>query len=269
MNPPATGAILKGFIPPSWFHPVGVLKVLNRIRDRLPEVQGRLFLTFTVDPKLFADEASAYEHSRDQLRRLFFKLRRGVKHGGKRYVIDAPYCIKTEFHENGWVHYHAIFLTRRFLPGALLSELWSYGRASVQRIDRERFNYLLKYVTKADDLPDWVKSRKRLRVFQTSRGFLRPLPAKPKAPAPAFAPEPKKRASYTIAERHDRWSRTALLKSGDRVQTLLFKRPFQELFDQLVLSVARAGRYRGNGEIVITNNQEMILWVKQQNQMQR
>jgi hypothetical protein len=59
MNPPATGAILKGYIPPSWFHPVGVLKVLNRIRDRLPEVHGRLFLTFTVDPKLFADEASA------------------------------------------------------------------------------------------------------------------------------------------------------------------------------------------------------------------
>lgn len=268
MNPPATGAILKGFIPPSWFHPVGVLKVLDRLRDRLPDVSGKLFLTFTVDPRLYADEAAAYDHSRDQLRRVFFKLRHGVKHGAKRYVIDAPYCIKTEFHENGWVHYHAIFLTRRFLPGELLTELWGLGRTQVQRIDNDGFAYLLKYVTKADDLPDWVKARNRLRVFQTSRGFLRPPPAKPAADT-APAGEPKKRASYTIAERLDRWARTALLMRGTRVQTLLFQRPFRELFDQLVLPVARAGRYRGNGEIEITNNQEMILWLKQQNQTQR
>lgn len=262
MNP-ATGSILKRFTPRSWFHPVGVLKVLDRIWDRLPDVEGRLFLTFTIDPKLFVDEASAFEHSRAHLRRVFHQLRQGVRHDGKRHVIDAPYCVKVEFHESGWVHYHVIFLTRRFVPAELLDTLWGFGRVNVQRIKNADFHYLLKYVTKAGDLPDWVTTRKRLRVFQSSRGFLKPLPAvQLKEATPAELP--KKRASYTIAERLDRWSRTALLITGTRVRTLLFQQPFQELFDQLVLPVALAGRYRGNGEIVITTNQQLIVWVKPQ-----
>jgi hypothetical protein len=35
---------IKKFIPASWFHPVGVFKVLARIWDRLPDVSGKLFL---------------------------------------------------------------------------------------------------------------------------------------------------------------------------------------------------------------------------------
>src|SRR5688572_27509636 len=101
---------LKEYIPASWFHPRGVFKVLMRFWDRLPDVSGKLFITFTLDPKLFKDEESAFEHSRELLRRIFHKIRKGVTHEGKRYVIDAPYCVKVEFHESGWVHYHCIFL---------------------------------------------------------------------------------------------------------------------------------------------------------------
>ena len=263
-----SGTILKPFVARSWFHPVGVLKVLNRIWDRLPDVNGRLFITFTIDPKLFADEASAFNHSRAHLRRVFHQLRQGVRHEGRTYRIDAPYCVKVEFHETGWVHYHVIFLTRRFVPAELLLELWDFGRINVKRITNSDFHYLLKYVTKSGDLPDWVKSRKRLRVFQTSRGFLRPLPD-PAAAAPDDADEsaePKSpRASYTISQRLERWSRTAVLIRDGKVRTVLFQVPFRELFDQLVLPVALAGRYRGNGEVVINNKQELIQWLTQQN----
>ena len=87
--------------------------------DRLPDVSGKLFLTFPVDPKLFASEEAAFETSRDWLRKVFFQLRHDVEHEGKTYTINAPYCIKVECYENGWVHYHAIFLTRRFVPNRL------------------------------------------------------------------------------------------------------------------------------------------------------
>ncbi len=83
-----------------------------------------------------------------------------------------------EFHESGWVHYHVMFLTQRFVPKELLSELWGLGWVKAQRITRSDFHYLLKYVTKSDELPEWVKKRKRLRVFQTTKGFLK---AEPKA----------------------------------------------------------------------------------------
>ena len=145
-------ATIKEFIPASWFHPVGIFKVLARFWDRLPDVGGKLFLTFTLDPKNYADEETAFEDSRDWLRKVFFKLRQGIAHEGKLYVIDAPYCIKVEFHESGWVHYHAIFLTRRFLPKELLATLWDRGWVEVQRIENDDFHYLLKYVTKPDQL---------------------------------------------------------------------------------------------------------------------
>lgn len=258
---------IKEFVPASWFHPVGIYKVLSRLWDRLPDVSGKLFLTFTLDPKNYANEETAFEDSRDWLRKVFFQLRRGVAHEGKMYTVNAPYCIKVEFHESGWVHYHAIFLTRRFLPKELLAELWGLGWVKVQRITNEDFHYLLKYVTKAGDLPDWVKQRKRLRVFQSTTGFLKPLaqkrPTKPEAPAA----ERKRRASYTMDERFWRWACTGVLRQNGRARTVLFRVPYRELFDQLVLSAALDGRYKGSGEIIVPGKEGLTPWLKTQSKL--
>ena len=257
---------IKEFIPASWFHPVGIFKVLERFWDRLPDVSGKLFLTFTLDPKNYADEETAFEDSRDWLRKLFFQLRHGVEHEGKTYVIDAPYCIKVEFHESGWVHYHAIFLTRRFLPKELLAALWDRGWVKVQRITTEDFHYLLKYVTKPADLPAWVLKRKRLRVFQTTKGFLKPLPPEPKT---ISLKEPRKRASYTMDERFWRWACMAVIRQNGQARTFKFRMPYREIFDQLVLSAALAGRYKGSGEIIIDRKEVLKPWIQMQNQLLR
>jgi len=129
---------IKEFIPASWFHPVGIYKVLARIWDRLPDVAGKLFLTLTLDPKQFSSEETAFEYSRQWMRKVFYQLRHGIEHEGKIFKVDAPYCVKVEFHESGWVHYHVIFLTHRFLPKELLAELWGLGWVKVQRIDQEK-----------------------------------------------------------------------------------------------------------------------------------
>ncbi|MCX6904151.1 MAG: hypothetical protein NTW03_11885 [Verrucomicrobia bacterium] len=263
---------IKEFIPASWFHPVGIFKVLARFWDRLPDVSGKLFLTFTVDPKLYASEEAAFEDSRDWLRKVFFQLRQGVEHEGKTYSIDAPYCIKVEFHESGWVHYHAIFLTPRFLPKELLSELWGLGWVKVQRITTTDFQYLLKYVTKPEDLPEWVKKRKRLRVFQTTKGFLKELPkdspSEPKNVLDEFNPK-KKRASYTIDERFWRWACMAVIRQNGQARAVRFQMPYRKLFDHLVLGAARDGRYKGSGEIVIDRKEGLGPWIKMQSQLLR
>lgn len=255
---------IKEFIPASWFHPVGIYKVLARFWDRLPNVSGMLFLTFTLDPKNYADEESAFEDSRDWLRKMFFELRHGVEHEGKTYTIDAPYCIKVEFHESGWVHYHAIFLTRRFLPKELLAALWDRGWVKVQRITTDEFNYLLAYVTKPDDLPAWVLKRKRLRVFQTTQGFLKPLPPQPKA---ISLKEPRKRASYTMDERFWRWACMGVIRQNGKARTVRFRVPYREIFDQLVLAAALDGRYKGSGEIIINRKEGLNQWMQKQHQL--
>ena len=257
---------IKEFVPASWFHPVGIYKVLAQFWDRLPDVSGKLFLTFTLDPKNYASEETAFEDSRDWLRKVFYQLRKGVEHDGKTYTIDAPYCIKVEFHESGWVHYHAIFLTRRFLPKELLAELWGLGWVKVQRITNQDFHYLLKYVTKAADLPEWVKKRKRLRVFQTTKGFLKPLPPKPKI---ISLKEPSKRASYTMDERFWRWACMGVIRQNGLARTVRFQIPYRELFDHLVLSAALDGRYKGSGEIIIERKDGLTSWLKTQNQLQK
>ena len=255
---------IREFIPASWFHPIGVYKVLARLRPRLPDVSGMLFLTFTLDPKQYADEEAGFIDSRDWLRKVFFQLRRGVEYQGKSYTIDAPYCIKVEFHESGWVHYHAIFLTRRFLPKELLADLWGRGWVKVQRITTDEFNYLLAYVTKPADLPAWVLKRKRLRVFQTTKGFLKPLPPQPKE---ISLKEPRKRASYTMEERYWRWACTAVIRQNGLARPVRFQMPYRELFDHLVLAAAREGRYQGSGSIIINRKEGLTPWIKLQHQL--
>jgi len=257
---------IKEFVPASWFHPVGIFKVLARFWDRLPDVGGKLFITLTLDPKNYANEEAAFEDSRDWMREVFYQLRQGAEHEGKIYVIDAPYCVKVEFHETGWVHYHVIFLTRRFLPKELLAELWGLGWVKVQRITNGDFHYLLKYVTKPDDLPEWVLKRKRLRVFQTTKGFLKPLPVQPKT---VSLKESRTRASYTMDERFWRWACMAVLRQNGKARTVKFQMPYREIFDHLVLAAALDGRYKGSGEIIINRKEGLTSWLKTQNQLLR
>jgi hypothetical protein len=255
---------IKEYIPASWFHPVGIYKVLARIWGRLPDVGGKLFLTFTVDPKSYANEETAFEDSRQLLRKVFYYLRHGVEHQGKTYVIDAPYCVKVEFHESGWVHYHAIFLTRRFLPKELLAELWGLGWVTVQRVTNKDFHYLLKYVTKPEDLPQWVLKRKRLRVFQTTKGFLKPEPPKPERICLTGG---RSRASYTIEERFRVWACQAVIRQRGTAHVVQFRMPYREIFDHLVLSAALDGRYKGSGEIIVPRKEGLTLWLKMQNHL--
>jgi hypothetical protein len=256
-------SILRPYNPASWFHPKGIYKVLARLNPKLPNVEGKLFLTFTFNRHLFANESLAFDHGRDRLRRIFYQLRKGVVWEGKRHVIDAPYCIKLEFHADGWPHFHAIFLTRRFLPAQLLNELWSNGRAQVGRITNDHFHYLLKYVTKSGTLPEWARSRRRLRVFQSSRGFYTAAP-EPKEPSKSRGRS--RRQLSTLGQRLERWDRTALLQTGEQFEPVILGAPFAELLADQIYPVAMAGRYLGNGHVIINDRRELYPWIKLTNQ---
>ena len=256
--------VLRPFNPVSWFHPIGIHRVLARLLPRLPDVSGCLFLTFTINPMLFADPAAAFEHSRQQLRRVFYRLRKGAEWEGKSFRIEAAYCVKVEFHGNEWAHFHVVFRTRRFLPGELLNELWGLGRTNVRRITNERFHYLLKYVTKGGELPAWVRNRKRLRVFQASRGFY-VASAECGKSAGIEHRRTKRKPSDTLGERVERYRRTALFKSGAQFSQVKLSAPFDELHAEQIYPAAMAGRYLGGGHYNINDIEELEIWTSQQN----
>jgi len=255
--------VIRPFNPISWFHPRGIRRVLARLEPRLPDVSGCLFLTFTINPLLFADPAAAFEHARGELRKIFYQLRKGTTWQGTTYRINAPYAVKVEFHHNEWAHFHVIFRTRRFLPAGLLNELWTLGRPNVRRITNDRFRYLLKYVTKGGSLPDWVKSRKRLRVFQASRGFYK-CETKEKKEKSLGPKRKRRRSKETLGERVERYSRTALFQSGTSFSHLPIRAPFEELKGLLILPAAEAGRYLGNGFFQISDMKELEVWIPKQ-----
>jgi hypothetical protein len=275
-------ATLKAYVPESWFHPLGIFKVRKRLEPRLPDVSGSLFLTLTFDRTLFAGPLEAFEAGRDRIRRVFHTLRSGVIWEGKRVQIDAPYCVKVEFHKDGWAHFHIILLSRRFLPGALLNHLWSYGRCNVKRIDNEHFRYLLKYVSKGGEPPDWAMGMRRMRIFQSTKGFLLPVAdGKPddeedqgkgeSAPEEETEDDPPQEESrrrapdhLTIGQRLEKWGRMAVLVQGEVFSHLQLQLPFRELFDHLVLTVARDGRYLGNGKIQIHQKWQLLPWFSKQ-----
>lgn len=251
--------ILRPFYPKSWFHPVGILKILKDLMPRLPDVSGSLFLTLTVDPAQFSGPESAFEYSRDRVRRIFARLREGVQHDGKTYRMNDPYFVKVEFHQNGFAHFHLIFLTKRYLPRSLLSELWGCGIVDVRRIKNERFHYLLKYVTKGGELPEWVKERPRIRIIQASRGFY----VDKREQQPRRKPFRKlRRESLTIGERLKKWANQALFETPlGTVRVLALKEPYEAIVARCAYHFACLGQYFGNGRIQITNSNQIIEWI--------
>ena len=149
---------------------------------------------------------------------------------------------------------------RRYLPGGLLNALWGLGRTNVRRITNHKFRYLLKYVTKGGALPEWVLARTRLRVFQSSRGFLSALGGPPieGRSSPGSA---KTRRTSTLGERLERWKKTALLDSGGRFQQVLLAAPFFELVAMLIFPFAQERRYLGRGRFQINDAEQLIPWI--------
>ena len=84
---------IKEFVPRSWFHPKGVYKVVERLKDRLPDVNGSLFATFTLDRTYFQNNeigpSEAFDLSRSHIRKVFYKLRKGVNWEDKFYKIKS------------------------------------------------------------------------------------------------------------------------------------------------------------------------------------
>ena len=269
--------VLKEYIPRSWFHPKGIYKVVERLKPKLPNVNGCLFVTLTLDRNYFKEQwiipSQAYDQTRGHIRKIFHKLRKGVLWEGKEYKISSPYCVKVEFHDDpeGWPHYHIIWLSRRFVPSELITSLWTHGRTNIKRINNKEFNYILKYVCKSGKVPKWVRRKKGIRIFQSSKGFLKEE-VNPKSKPVNLGVRISRKNISTIGDRLDKYYRTALLiddrfiDSARKYRQVILKDDFKTLLDRLVYPIAQDGRYLGDGKIQIKEKEDFYPWINPTNQ---
>ena len=270
------GLVIKEHIPCSWFHPKGIHKVVEKLKPRLPNVNRCLFVTLTLDRAYFHEQwmgpSEAYDLSRAHIRKVFHKLRKGIKWEGKIYKVKAPYCTKVEFHDDpeGWPHFHIVWLTRKYVPAELLASLWGFGRVNLKRITNSKFNYILKYVCKSGHVPIWVRRKKGIRIFQSGKGFLRKI-KKNKTRGNSDGTKVR-RVITTIGQRIDNFGKTALLIDDRtpgvpvRYTQIQLNDNFKTLLDRLVYSIARDGRYLGDGKIQIIGKEDFYPWINPPNQ---
>jgi hypothetical protein len=209
------------YAPPSFFTVLGSLSAVRALKRRgFPtNLRNWRFITLTIDRAQYPDPSEAYEVSKRHLRQFLYELRE--TYGIRRW------CWKLEFHradDHGHVypHWHLLLDYKRPIPVDVITRAWGKGRTEVKGVLDQGFDYMFKYVAKSvENLPDWILSRTRVRLFQTSRGFfespagsaacVEELPAVPPA-ARRDSPDAATQNDWpryvdTIGERIKRWSR--------------------------------------------------------------
>lgn len=130
-------------------------------------------LTLTVDPSKHKSPHAAWLWGKSVLRKTLYDLQQAL---GR----DIRYFWKLEVQGNGFPHWHIVLDTRiqrHEFERALraIASRWLAG-SSIQGIDFKRIrkgsiNYLLKYVAKDGEWPEWMLDRCRIRIVGASVGF--------------------------------------------------------------------------------------------------
>lgn len=214
--------------PANFITPIGAYKKQKLIEAKgMPDLKNGRFITLTLDRELCGDPETGYETGKRHLRQFIYELRKALGVTEE----DCPHCWKLEFHEDGWAHWHLLFLYRQKLPYSLVDAAWRLGRTETQRVNANRLDYLFKYVTKGGEkLPQYILDRKQVRFWQTSKNFhtLRspgPVKASPrlkdedseKVTSDLNTEKGETRKEFTLGERLIRWLRTISIRIGRHV----------------------------------------------------
>ena len=191
----------------------------------MPSLKNARFITLTLDRDCMGDAETGYATGKRQLRQFMYELRKALGVTEE----EAPHCWKLEFHEDGWPHWHILFLYRKLLPFELVDAAWRLGRTETQRVTKSDLTYLFKYVTKGGEkLPLYITEAKQIRFWQTSKHFYdvratAPATASPRQSDAEQSVEAntekclKVRKESTLGERLARWMRTISIRIGHRV----------------------------------------------------
>lgn len=255
--------IVKEFENPNWLTEKGVSMMVKKIRSKgIPNLDNCRFITLTIDHKQHETPEAAFLVGRKRLERFTEELRKKIGKFG--------YCWKLEFHQDGWPHWHFILLYKKRLPYKYVDRCWNLGRTNTERIQGANFEYLFKYVTKADSMPSWVLDAKyRIRFWQTSNFYT----GEPQDPQQPRGGPPRPQTFYTVREKIDRWSRMAIIENTDQVIKRkkycihLLNTTFREMYSYFIKMHKETGFNPFSGwNLKFENPIHIQSWIQNQNQ---
>jgi hypothetical protein len=213
------------YCPPNWYTEKGVWMKRRQIMAKgFPCVKDWRFVTGTVDREKYDHPWQAWQDLNESMRYFFTQLRK--KYGQIRW------CWKLEFHQDGWPHYHMLIEVKKKVDLEFWRSAWGHGRIEVKRSDGNP-DYLFKYITKSGKLPDYILDHpKRIRFWQTSRGFYENTPQKPEEKKCKTSTNRKPNSSNTIniRQRLTSWKQHALITYGKCKRRVKLNRTFQDFF---------------------------------------
>ncbi|MFA6287144.1 MAG: hypothetical protein WC661_07120 [Opitutaceae bacterium] len=254
---------LRPYAPPTFWTPQGAWAKRRQLeRKGFPtDLRDWRFITLTLDPKDYEDPCIAWLLGKRHLREFIYRLKKEYKF--------TRWCWKLEFHEADelgriYPHWHLLIEHKTKIDKDRISELWGKGRTNIKRVDKQDFDYLFKYATKAiESIPDWILSRTNVRLFQTSKGFFPPAPipaddvekqnneiASPRDGEDGPVPETQNydRHFETIGERLKRWSRYVVSRSTSP-EGHVTHQMFEMLCDSWGQLLVRIGRIKISSRI--------------------
>lgn len=160
---------LAAYCPANFFTGIGAWKKRRDLRRRgLPDLKDAKLLTLTVDPKCYPHPADAFEKGRNHLPTFMYRLRQELGE-------HVEYLWRLEFHRNGYPHWHVLIVYKPKIDPDLLRKHWGKGLIDIRRADGKAVGYLFDYISKKNDLPEWVceYDKRTIRMYGSSRGFFR------------------------------------------------------------------------------------------------
>lgn len=144
----------------------------------------------------------------------------------------------------GWPHWH-LLVEADFIPHEKLVRLWGLGHVSLstgrdrpedrgltrEELARKAGNYVTNYITKVEEIPEWVMAEKGMRLFETSRGLLRSEPTKRDKTKRAKRRKPRNSIGHRLAgcqQGLNLWEVDLVAKLGGFEKRWRYKKPATE-----------------------------------------
>lgn len=132
--------------------------------------EKKLFITLTYDHNNYDSPAQLYRIQKEErhVRRFISRLANYVE-----CDLTGRWICKLEFQQGGWVHFHIIMDSPKYIPQEHLNNIWGYGFTWINKIGKKHKNYFAKYASKTGGLPKYLLTERQrsIKVVRTSPGF--------------------------------------------------------------------------------------------------
>lgn len=158
-------------------------RLWSRVSHRMANGEKGVMLTLTYRHSDYRDAEDLYQSQKERqdvplfMRRLGRALRRN---------LTGDWICKMEFQQGGWVHFHIILMGIDHINHSLLTLAWGHGHTWINRLNKKRVIYMVKYVAKGGKIPLFLYSERprSVKIIRVSKGFWGEpsKPSKPRCP---------------------------------------------------------------------------------------